>query len=371
MSWKTSGGQLISGPPSSSLPSSSTSTTTTDLPLVKRLKPNSYGGGSVFQRESNFTSHYGYDKDALSNLEKSKKSDWDIVKENHRFIREDEEPKDVTWEERVARAYESKLFKEFALIDLKHYKSKQFALRWRTAIEVINGLGENTCGSLRCKYHNPSSTVSSAAESEFHASDLRFKDPDQAFSSFSSSIRRNEGFNAGKEEEEEESIIPELKSFELPFVYLENNQRKQALVKVRLCPKCQAKLTWKPKDEKEQSVKDDKRSRDRDRRKSYEDKDRYADTHDKDKRGKDDRVRERDRRSKDKDKDKDESPRRWNRDREKDRNRNREISSSSDKDSASQRYAPKKGRGDRSGEQRHRSRSRSPPYRNEKNRHYD
>lgn len=33
-----------------------------------------------------------------------------------RFIRDDEEPGEVSWEERLARAYESKLFKEFALV---------------------------------------------------------------------------------------------------------------------------------------------------------------------------------------------------------------------------------------------------------------
>lgn len=33
----------------------------------------------------------------------------------YRFIRDGEDPKNVSWEERVARAYESKLFKEFAL----------------------------------------------------------------------------------------------------------------------------------------------------------------------------------------------------------------------------------------------------------------
>ena len=33
-----------------------------------------------------------------------------------RFIRDDEAPSDVSWEERLARAYESKLFKEFALV---------------------------------------------------------------------------------------------------------------------------------------------------------------------------------------------------------------------------------------------------------------
>lgn len=33
-----------------------------------------------------------------------------------RFIRDDEEPSEVSWEERLARAYESKLFKEFAMV---------------------------------------------------------------------------------------------------------------------------------------------------------------------------------------------------------------------------------------------------------------
>jgi protein FRA10AC1 len=115
----------------------------------------------------------------------------------------------VTWEERLARAYESKLFKEFALvsitivnsysfkIDLKHYKSKRLALRWRTGPEVIEGIGEETCGSLRCKNHSM----------------------------------------AG----------PMLRAFELPFVYEEGTERATALVKVRLCERCQNKLTWKPK----------------------------------------------------------------------------------------------------------------------------
>jgi hypothetical protein len=39
-----------------------------------------------------------------------------VLRENHRFIRDGEEVGEVTWEERLARAYESKLFKEFALV---------------------------------------------------------------------------------------------------------------------------------------------------------------------------------------------------------------------------------------------------------------
>ncbi|CAK9782260.1 unnamed protein product [Cutaneotrichosporon oleaginosum] len=117
----------------------------------------------------------------------SQRSEWDVLKQHHRFVREDEEAADVSWEERLARAYESKLFKEYALIDLKHFKSKRFALRWRTATEVVEGLGEETCGSLRCAHH-PSG-----------------------------------------------SEAVDLKAFELPFVYVEDGERKEALVKVRLC----------------------------------------------------------------------------------------------------------------------------------------
>ncbi|WVQ65213.1 uncharacterized protein L199_003386 [Kwoniella botswanensis] len=259
MSWK-SAGQLISGPPSSS----------SSEPVVKRLRPNSYGS-SAFQRDTAHLSHYGPNSDLVAADLKSRKSDWDVVKENHRFIRDDEEPQNVSWEERVARAYESKLFKEFALIDLKHYKSHQFALRWRIAPEVISGVGEDTCGSLRCKYHNPPSTTSpngGERERQISLSNLRFKDPDTASSSRLSSVRRDHDDDDVAEDIDE---IPPLSSYELPFVYMEDNQRKEALVKVRLCGRCERKLKWKSDDERDKSKSDEKKSksngksRDRDR----------------------------------------------------------------------------------------------------------
>jgi len=49
--------------------------------------------------------------------------------------------------------------------------------------------------------------------------------------------------------------IPKLRSFELPFVYLEMGERREALVKVRLCGRCEGKLTWKP--DKERRVKEE------------------------------------------------------------------------------------------------------------------
>ena len=46
--------------------------------------------------------------------------------------------------------------------------------------------------------------------------------------------------------------IPKLRAFELPFVYVEMGERREALVKVRLCARCEGKLTWKPDRERSQ-----------------------------------------------------------------------------------------------------------------------
>lgn len=51
--------------------------------------------------------------------------------------------------------------------------------------------------------------------------------------------------------------MPLLRAFELPFAYEEAGERKEALVKVKLCPKCQAKLTWKPGKDDADSDEDD------------------------------------------------------------------------------------------------------------------
>jgi protein FRA10AC1 len=73
------------------------------------------------------------------------KTDVDIVRENYRFIQEgDEEEEDtMNWEKRVAKKYYDKLFKEYALVELKYYKEGRIALRWRTEREVIDGKGGN------------------------------------------------------------------------------------------------------------------------------------------------------------------------------------------------------------------------------------
>ncbi|ORX34150.1 folate-sensitive fragile site protein Fra10Ac1-domain-containing protein [Kockovaella imperatae] len=234
MSWKSSG-QLVKGPLTSS----------NHHKLDPRYRPN-LGGLTAFQREQQLARHYGSGQAGPSTV----KTEWDVLKENHRFIRDDEEPGDVSWEERLARAYESKLFKEFALIDLKHYKSRRLALRWRTAPEVVDGIGEDTCGSLRCKYHKGTETIPSTPQVDF----------DDIGPSISE--RRYDPGEEDRARRKKKRKMPALRSFELPFVYEEAGQRKEALVKVRLCPRCQAKLTWKPGKEVQSDSEDEAEQRD-------------------------------------------------------------------------------------------------------------
>nr|KIR87508.1 protein FRA10AC1 [Cryptococcus tetragattii IND107] len=237
MSWKSSPGVLASGPPMSS----------SSNPVINRIKPNP-SGLSAFQREA-LVSPYG----ASSSIQPKVRTEWDVLKENHRFIRDDEEAKDVSWEERLARAYESKLFKEFAL-------SKKLALRWRTAPEVVNGIGEETCASFRCKYHEPLQAPSPVSDHAVGFASLHSR---------AGSTDRDYGWDYPGHDEKERTrekkkpkIMPELKTFELPFVYMEAGERKEALVKVRVCPICTAKLLWKPgQDDMEKDSRGETRSR--------------------------------------------------------------------------------------------------------------
>ncbi|KAI0360169.1 hypothetical protein OH77DRAFT_1394551 [Trametes cingulata] len=137
-------------------------------------------------------------------------TEFDILKSSHKFLREDDEVDDsqLPWDERLAKKYYSSLYREYAVCDLKHYKSGNFALRWRTEEEVLSGAGETTCGNTRCPLHK-----------EFP--------------------------------EEGDDIRPALTTLELPFSYLEHGESKFALVKVVLCPKCVKKLMYKRNKEKE------------------------------------------------------------------------------------------------------------------------
>ncbi|XP_071570355.1 protein FRA10AC1 homolog [Temnothorax nylanderi] len=118
------------------------------------------------------------------------KTDYDVIRENHKFLWEQEDIPD-TWGAKLAKKYYDKLFKEYCICDLTYYKHNKVALRWRTEKEVIVGKGQFECGSKTCR--------------------------------------------------EKEN----LRSWELNFGYVEHGEKKNALVKLRLCPECSVKLNYR------------------------------------------------------------------------------------------------------------------------------
>ncbi|CAO0797058.1 unnamed protein product [Mucor circinelloides] len=121
------------------------------------------------------------------------KTEKDVIQENHKFVRSDVDDEDLTWGQRVAKKYYDKLFKEYAICELKYYKEGKIALRWRTEKEVVVGKGQFICASTRC------------------------------------------------------DETKNLQSWEVNFGYMEDGEKKNELVKVRLCPECSDKLNFKTK----------------------------------------------------------------------------------------------------------------------------
>ncbi|CAK1585378.1 unnamed protein product [Parnassius mnemosyne] len=120
------------------------------------------------------------------------RTDLDVIRENHKFLWEDDDVAD-TWEKQLAKKYYDKLFKEYCICDLSRYKENKVALRWRVEREVVLGKGQFQCGAKQC------------------------------------------------------NSSQDLKSWEVNFAYVEDNEKKNALVKLRLCPDCSEKLNYKSK----------------------------------------------------------------------------------------------------------------------------
>ncbi|XP_049872320.1 protein FRA10AC1 isoform X2 [Pectinophora gossypiella] len=120
------------------------------------------------------------------------RTDLDVIRENHKFLWEDDDVAD-TWEKQLAKKYYDKLFKEYCICDLTRYKENRVALRWRVEKEVVLGKGQFQCGNKHC------------------------------------------------------SSADGLRSWEVNFAYLEDGDKKNALVKLRLCPECSEKLNYRSK----------------------------------------------------------------------------------------------------------------------------
>ncbi|CAK9808116.1 Protein FRA10AC1 homolog [Anthophora quadrimaculata] len=133
---------------------------------------------------------YGGSVTSLKRNTSRDKTDYDVIRENHKFLWDQDNDVPDTWGARLAKKYYDKLFKEYCLADLTYYKQNKVALRWRTEKEVVVGKGQFECGNKKCK------------EKE------------------------------------------DLKSWEVNFGYIEHGEKKNALVKLRLCPECSIKLNY-------------------------------------------------------------------------------------------------------------------------------
>lgn len=51
------------------------------------------------------------------------KTDHDTLRETYRFIRSEEDDQERTWEQRLAKRYHDKLFKEYCIADMSRYFS--------------------------------------------------------------------------------------------------------------------------------------------------------------------------------------------------------------------------------------------------------
>merc|ERR1712048_191990 len=176
----------------------------------------------------NYLRYYGGKIEDLKPDTSHYRTDLDVVRDNHRFIWDsDEDLEDdiessknnskksskQKWEERVSKHYWDRLNKEYCIGDLSRYKEKMYAFRWRTEKEVVDGTGQFTCGNKHCK---------------------KF-------------VKKG---------------LDELSSFEVMFNYKERGEKKSALVKIRVCEKCEKKLNYHHKHKRAKKKKRKKESKD-------------------------------------------------------------------------------------------------------------
>lgn len=75
---------------------------------------------------------------------------------DRRFVLRDEDVSGManTWETRMAVKYYSRLYKEYCICDVTHYREGRIGLRWRTESEVVCGKGQFTCAAKGCDNTN-------------------------------------------------------------------------------------------------------------------------------------------------------------------------------------------------------------------------
>jgi len=164
---------------------------------------------SSFERHRRLMQSYESSKQQAAH-----EDDHDILTKHHRFVHTPEELSAMqgSWETRMASKYYARLYKEYALADLTHYKQAKVGLRWRTEAEVVAGKGQFICGNVT-------------------------KGP--------APCPEREG----------------LRSFEVNFSYVEHGEKRRELVKLRLCAACGRKLNHRGQEDEASRGSDHKRKR--------------------------------------------------------------------------------------------------------------
>ncbi|XP_069913706.1 protein FRA10AC1 isoform X7 [Oryctolagus cuniculus] len=152
----------------------------------------------AYQRHTKFVNdyilYYGGKKEDFRRLGENDKTDLDVIRENHKFLWNEEDEVDMTWEKRLAKKYYDKLFKEYCIADLSRYKENKgnwhgatgvvealllassellwpsltgwkFGFRWRVEKEVISGKGHSS-SEKKDPVNRNSDEEDSASESE-------------------------------------------------------------------------------------------------------------------------------------------------------------------------------------------------------------
>lgn len=65
-----------------------------------------------------------------------------------------EDVKPTTWEDRLAKKYYDKLFREYCICDLSRFKENMIANRFRIEKEIVSGKGQFICGEKSCQDKN-------------------------------------------------------------------------------------------------------------------------------------------------------------------------------------------------------------------------
>ncbi|KAL8187126.1 UNVERIFIED_CONTAM: hypothetical protein K2H54_034043 [Gekko kuhli] len=160
---------------------------------------------------------YGGKKEDFKRSGANDKTDLDIVRENHRFLWREEDEVDMTWEKRLSKKYYDKLFKEYCIADLTKYKENKFGFRWRHEKEYTLEASDKVFPGLCWFYHHS-----------------------ERWAQIKTAKMTGQFFCGSKHCDEKEG----LKSWEVNFGYVEHGEKKNALVKLRLCPECSYKLNF-------------------------------------------------------------------------------------------------------------------------------